>query len=84
MQGTTANQMKMLLTRIGQGSKMIITGDLNQTDKQFHPTNGLQDFLQRVESYTPKSIGLVHFSNRDVQRHPVIKDVLRLYGEESE
>jgi phosphate starvation-inducible PhoH-like protein len=84
MQGTTANQMKMLLTRIGQNSKMVVTGDLNQTDKQFHPTNGLQDFLQRVESYTPKSIGLVHFSNRDVQRHPVIKDVLRLYGEESE
>jgi len=82
MQGTTANQMKMLLTRIGQDSKMIITGDLNQTDKQFHPTNGLQDFLQRVETRTPNRIGLVHFSNRDVQRHPIIKDVLKLYGEE--
>jgi len=82
MQGTTANQMKMLLTRIGHGSKMIITGDLNQTDKQFHPTNGLQDFLQRVESNAPHTIGLVSFSNRDVQRHPIIKDVLKLYGEE--
>jgi phosphate starvation-inducible protein PhoH and related proteins len=80
-QGTSVNQMKMLLTRLGDNSKMVITGDLKQLDKKFQSDNGLQDFIARLQSYRGDTIGLVEFGTRDVQRHPIIKDILNLYGE---
>lgn len=80
-QGTSVNQMKMLLTRLGDNSKMVITGDLKQLDKKFQADNGLQDFIDRLHKYHGNTIGLVEFSPKDVQRHPIIKDILNLYGE---
>ncbi len=80
-QNATVNQMKMALTRLSVGSKMIVTGDLNQLDKQFRLDNGLKDFIERLQQANSQAIGVVHFATKDVQRHPVVTEVLKLYGE---
>jgi len=78
-QNSTINQMKMLLTRLGDGSKIVITGDLDQTDKKFMADNGFKDFTNRVERYNAKHIEGVTFTNKDIQRHPAVKEVLSIY-----
>jgi len=78
-QNATMNQMKMVLTRVSHGSRMIVTGDLNQVDRKFSNDNGLKDFLARLQS--SDTIVSVDFGRRDVQRHPVVAEVLKLYGE---
>ena len=80
-QNSTENQMKMVLTRLGDDSKMVITGDLAQHDRKFTQENGFRDFIQRLKTYGSARIGLVEFSSRDIQRHPLVKEVLKLYGE---
>ena len=80
-QNATVNQMKMALTRLSAGSKMVVTGDLNQLDKQFKLDNGLKDFIERLAASNSRAIGAVHFATKDVQRHPVVSEVLKLYGE---
>lgn len=80
-QNATVNQMKMALTRLSVGSKMIVTGDLNQLDKQFRLDNGLKDFIERLSQANSRTIGVVQFATKDVQRHPVVTEVLKLYGE---
>lgn len=77
-QNMTPNQMLMLLTRIGQNSKMIITGDQRQHDRGFEH-NGLSDFLRRIDGKEIDEIKHVKFSHQDVERHPVIPKILRLY-----
>jgi phosphate starvation-inducible PhoH-like protein len=77
MQNATASQMKMLLTRIGDRSKMVITGDLAQADREHK--NGLLDFIRLMREGTSHRICLQEFDRADVQRHPVVKEVLRLY-----
>ena len=80
-QNMTPNQMLMLLTRIGNNSKMIITGDPKQHDRGFEQ-NGLTDFLQRYEEKKDKfsnEIMVVEFIYTDVERHPVIRKILGLY-----
>ena len=77
MQNATASQMKMLLTRIGDRSKMVITGDLAQADREHK--NGLLDFIKLMREGTSHRICLQEFDRSDVQRHPVVKEVLRLY-----
>jgi phosphate starvation-inducible PhoH-like protein len=77
MQNTTPGQMKMLLTRIGEGSKMVVAGDTAQHDRGFE-VNGLSDLISRVELGS-ESIGHVAFSNDDVVRNEVIKEILRMY-----
>jgi phosphate starvation-inducible PhoH-like protein len=79
-QGCTPNQMKMLLTRLGTGSKMVITGDLNQADRG--NSNGLYDFIQKINNRKLSHIDIVKFSQNDVERHPVVKEVLAIYGDE--
>lgn len=81
-QNVTVNQMKMALTRIGDGSKMVITGDLQQKDRKYITDNGLDDFLTRLAATNSNTMGVAHFSKKDVQRHPVVAEVLGLYGEE--
>ena len=81
-QNSTVNQMKMVLTRIGEGSKMVITGDLNQNDRKFAIDNGLRDFISRLSATNSKTISTVQFANKDIQRHPVVKEILNLYGED--
>lgn len=78
-QNCTPNQMKMLLTRIGEGSKMVITGDLAQHDRGYE-NNGLKDFLSRIGQSA--RIQVVQFDSRDIERHPVVEEVLKLYGDE--
>ena len=82
MQNATHEQTKMLLTRIGEGSKIVVTGDLAQHDRGFN-NNGLKDFLQKYNTGTYSSIRHVQFTKRDVERHPVVADVLKIYDEAS-
>ena len=81
-QNATVNQMKMVLTRLAQGSRLVITGDLNQLDRKFTNENGLRDFIERLKSTHSSMISSVDFGRRDVQRHPVVAEVLKLYGED--
>lgn len=77
-QNMTPNQMVMLLTRIGNHSKMIITGDMRQHDRGFEH-NGLADFLHRLEKEEISEIKHIQFTHRDVERHKVIPKILKLY-----
>jgi phosphate starvation-inducible PhoH-like protein len=77
-QNTTKNSMLSALTRIGEDTKMIITGDTRQTDRG--SLNGLSDFLERFNG--SKRIAVCHFDKNSVERHPVIGEILKLYGEE--
>jgi len=80
MQNSTPNQMLMLLTRIGTKSRMIITGDVNQTDKKGRC--GLSDIIRRYKSSNHtnmQDIRLVEFGNSDIERNPVIKTIMELY-----
>ena len=81
MQNATPSQMKMVLTRIGENSRMIVTGDLKQHDRGFEQ-NGLKDFVERLQQGGSQSISVVEFEAGDVERHPVIEEILRLYGDE--
>jgi phosphate starvation-inducible PhoH-like protein len=80
MQNATDNQMKMLLTRIGTGSKVVVTGDLNQHDRGYE-SNGLKLFIERLIASGSDRVKLVQFVNKDIERHPAVIEVLRLYGE---
>jgi phosphate starvation-inducible PhoH-like protein len=80
MQNATPNQMKMLLTRIGNNSKMVVTGDLNQADRL--KDNGLIDFISHLRDFEASRIETVQFGQRDIERHPVVKEVLQVYGDE--
>ena len=73
--------MKMVMTRIAEGSKLVITGDLEQHDRGFEK-NGFGDFIQRLESHKSNCITVCRFGKCDIERHPVIEEVLRLYSEE--
>ena len=78
MQNATREQMKMLLTRIGDGSKLIVNGDLAQHDRGYD-SNGLKDFLERLDRRNSKMMSKVEFDMSDVERHPVVSDVLKIY-----
>lgn len=80
MQNATPNQMKMLLTRIGTDSRIIVTGDVTQHDRGFE-ANGLRDFIARISDRNTR-IGAVEFTHSDVERHPAVKEVLEIYGDE--
>jgi phosphate starvation-inducible protein PhoH and related proteins len=72
--------MKMLLTRIGTNSKMVVTGDLNQADRL--KDNGLIDFISHLRDFDAQRIETVYFGQKDIERHPVVKEVLQVYGDE--
>lgn len=74
-QGTTPNSLLSILTRIGENSKMVVTGDLAQSDRGAE--NGLADFLNRFES--SNSIDVIKFARQDVERHQVVKELLGIY-----
>ena len=76
-QNTTPNQMKMLLTRIGWGSKLAISGDSSQTDIQ--GVNGLDDMLKKI-SWMP-SFKSIKFDRGDIVRHSIISDILSSYDQ---
>jgi len=77
-QNTTSEQMKMFLTRLGYGSKAVITGDVTQIDLPIEKISGLieaEELLCKTEG-----IRFIHFSELDVVRHPLVQDVIRAYN----
>ena len=81
MQNATPNQMKMLLTRLGEGSKMVVTGDTRQADRA-DSDNGLLDFKALVEDYKRcQYVDGVELTGKDIQRHPAVIEVLKIYRE---
>ena len=80
MQNATQNQMKMLLTRLGEYSMMAVTGDLAQADRL--KDNGLINFTNLLESRGSDSLDVVRFEQGDIERHKAVAEVLRVYGDE--
>ncbi len=78
MQNATPSQCKMLMTRIGENSKIVITGDVEQADRN-RGNNGLMDLCQRLQEGGVKGIAVCHLDNQDIQRHRIIDSVLKLY-----
>jgi phosphate starvation-inducible PhoH-like protein len=90
-QNTTPLQMLTCLTRLGEGSKLVITGDLTQSDLAVQENKkrragqepfvtGLEDSLEALELDKEGTFGIVRFENTDVMRHPVVQKVLNLYA----
>ncbi len=77
-QNTTAEQMKMFLTRIGFGSRAVVTGDLTQTDLPAGRESGLKQAVRILEGID--GISFVHFDARDVVRHPLVQKIVTAYG----
>lgn len=83
MQNATPSQMKMLLTRLAEGSRMVVTGDLNQADRPRQ--NGLLDFVNLYDEYSDhKMVAIATFEAKDIERHPVVKEILAIYKETDE
>lgn len=80
MQNSTVNQMKMLLTRVGEGSRMVITGDLKQHDRKYED-NGLKDIYDRISEQDMERIRCIKFEHCHIERSPIVKDILHLYGD---
>ncbi len=76
-QNTTPMQMKMALTRMGEGSHMVITGDLSQVDLPRGTKSGLEDALETLDKV--KGIGRVAFTHRDVVRHDLVTRIVEAY-----
>jgi len=76
-QNTTVEQMKMVLTRIGFGSKAVINGDLTQVDLPKHITSGLNHVIQVLNN--TDGIGITEFSSKDVIRHPIVRKIIDAY-----
>jgi phosphate starvation-inducible PhoH-like protein len=79
MQNSTVSQMKMLLTRLGENSRLVITGDLEQFDRSGE-LNGLDDFLNKFRGKRSSSISNFEFQRCDIQREEVVKEVLDIYS----
>jgi len=77
-QNTTIDQMKMFLTRIGFGSKAVVTGDVTQVDLPREKISGLRHAMVILENI--KDIGIIQFASRDVVRHPLVKKIVNAYN----
>ena len=80
-QNTTIAQMKMFLTRMGHGSKIIVTGDITQIDLPKETRSGLIDAVQRLKNI--ERIAVVHLGESDIVRNPLVQLILRAYDEDS-
>lgn len=84
MQNSTPNQMLMLTTRIGEGSKMAITGDLKQSDRCLE--NGLLDIMNKIKAYkklvSSHDVGveMVEMNHGDIERSPIVSKILEIYN----
>jgi phosphate starvation-inducible protein PhoH and related proteins len=76
-QNTTSEQMKMFLTRLGFGSKAVITGDITQIDLPIARTSGLVEAMKIVGNV--EGISFIHFDEKDVVRHPLVQQIVRAY-----
>lgn len=79
MQNSSPNQMLMISTRMGEKSKLIITGDLNQSDRM--EDNGLKDLVKKIEAYPLNctEISTIYFQQNDIQRSPIVSKILDIY-----
>jgi len=76
-QNTTPQQMKMFLTRVGFGSRAVITGDITQTDLPKHQASGLKQALEILKDI--QGVGITSFSARDIVRHPLVQNIVQAY-----
>src|SRR5215212_7205245 len=81
-QNTSPEQMKMFLTRLGFGSKMVVNGDISQIDLPREQRSGLVEVGEILQSV--EGIGVVHFGNDDVVRHKIVQRIVQAYAEHSE
>jgi phosphate starvation-inducible protein PhoH and related proteins len=79
-QNTTIPQMKMFLTRMGNGSKIIVTGDVTQVDLTRDLRSGLIDALHRLRDI--EGVAIVHLSEHDIVRHPLVQRIVKAYEED--
>jgi len=79
-QNTTIDQMKMFLTRIGFGSKAVVTGDISQVDLPREKTSGLRHALKLLSGI--EGIGVTEFQKGDIVRHPLVKKIVHAYEED--
>ena len=77
-QNTTVPQLKMFLTRLGIGGKMIVTGDLTQVDLPASQKSGLRDAIERFHNI--KGLRIIEFDEKDIIRHPLVKHIVAAYG----
>jgi phosphate starvation-inducible PhoH-like protein len=87
MQNSSPNQMKMLVTRLGENSRIVITGDLNQSD--ISTDNGLNDIIKRINNFnlhnaTTKGINIVEFTSSDIERSEIVKTIINIYDNKLE
>ncbi|AQX22402.1 MULTISPECIES: PhoH family protein [unclassified Bartonella] len=80
-QNTTPMQMKMFLTRLGEGSRMIITGDLSQIDLPAGQKSGLVEAIRILSDI--ENIKIIHFNEKDVVRHPLVSTIIQAYDRDS-
>lgn len=80
-QNTTCTQMKMFLTRMGESSRMVITGDITQTDLPVGVKSGLRDATELLEGV--EGIHFLLFMNEDVIRHPLVSKIVKAYDQQS-
>ena len=76
-QNTTREQMKMFLTRMGEGSKIVVTGDVTQIDLPHHVVSGMKDAVQVLDGV--EDIKVIRFDHRDVVRHELVSRIIRAY-----
>ena len=81
-QNATIEQMKMVLTRLGEGAKIIVTGDVTQTDLPSDKTSGLKKVSEILKGID--GIAVITLSNRDVVRHKLVKDIIKAFEKAEE
>ncbi|MEX0713430.1 MAG: PhoH family protein [Pirellulales bacterium] len=79
-QNTTVAQMKMFLTRMGRGSKIVVSGDTTQVDLPTHTTSGLVDAMRRLRDI--EGLTQVRLTNADIVRHRLVREIVRAYDED--
>ncbi len=79
-QNTTVTQMRMFLTRMGMGSKVVVSGDVTQTDLPSHAQSGLNDALTRLKKIS--GVSVVQLTKADIVRHRLVQDIVRAYDED--
>ncbi len=80
-QNTTTQQIKMFLTRLGLGGKMIVTGDLTQIDLPAQQKSGLKDAVEKLAEV--EGVSIIHFAEKDIVRHPLVTRIVKAYEMEN-
>ena len=80
MQNSSPNQMMMITTRVGDNSKLLITGDLNQSDR--YENNGLKDLVYKINTYgkDAERIEICEFTEMDIQRSKIVETIIKIYN----